>query len=237
MSTNFLGCQPVSQCCCGCSLGFATKFFLVLNLIRSVVYVFIGTDNIVHAPMDVTLRPEGGSLGYMLLLAGWGITGATLSLVGLWGIATRMDTAVRACWFFLAIEFVVDFCSNVLANWNHDGCTDIDVMLWTTGKPLICASERALWAIILVMATVLEGYVVYIVHCHCESMTLFGGLDKSFKELYHKSETGQSDEYCNLIREHMNSVSSSVGDSCRIYGTNHHIQYPPETSMGGGKLV
>jgi len=236
MSTTFFGCQPVSQCCCGCSLEFGTKVFLVLNFIRSAVYVFIGADNILHVPTEVTLVPEGGRLDSMLVLVGWGITGAMLSVIGLWGVVARMDTALRACWFFLAIAFVVDICSNIFENWSYDGCHDLGVRVMASGRPLLCGAERVFRAVVLVLTTVVEGYAVYIVHCHCEDLMMFAGLDKSFKRLYDVSEVGQGRDYHKLVSDHLNSVNSKVGDSYRIYGTGHHLEYPPVTSMAA-KLV
>eukprot|EP00434_Breviolum_minutum_P017304 symbB.v1.2.015274.t1/scaffold1136.1/size135929/2 len=54
-----MACQPASQCCCGCSLEFGSYCILGINLLRSLLFIFIACDAVMHTEAEMKLHIEG----------------------------------------------------------------------------------------------------------------------------------------------------------------------------------
>ena len=237
-----MACQPASQCCCGCSLEFGSYCILGINLLRSLLFIFIACDAVMHTEAEMKLHIEG-SLADKVFLAGLSITGATFTVFAIYGVCSRMYQAVQLAWYFFVFQFVLDVGGTVWESLIHAGCDDIPAVLAAGSiHPFACGLERSLWMIALLLVMVGEGYCLFILHSYCQAV-MVSLPTKPFEDLYVAAEA-------HILAKHLNPYNHLYGSLPRhdelageavlagvpmdttyqiFGGTFHDMSFPPRS--------
>lgn len=232
--------HPATQCCCGCSLEFGTQALLFLNLSRSILFVFIALDAVMHSDNGLPIH-IASSMGNECALAVWSVIGVTLSVLGLWGVHARCEQAVRACLYYLMLACVMDFSFGVYENLLHNSCLDIQKIVSYRSRPMVCGAERMMWFFALLALTAAEVYQLYIVFSYCEeeAFSLNGNAFAKISNAEEKCLVGSSlhlsmsDPVTLASNAKFHTFMAPAGHHT-IYGAYHDMQYPPQR---GNRLI
>eukprot|EP00930_Biecheleria_cincta_P080004 TRINITY_DN68072_c0_g1_i1.p1 TRINITY_DN68072_c0_g1~~TRINITY_DN68072_c0_g1_i1.p1 ORF type:complete len:243 (+),score=28.91 TRINITY_DN68072_c0_g1_i1:98-826(+) len=234
-----MGClrlRPALQCCCGCSLEFGTQAMLLVNLSRCIIFVLIGLDAVMHPDNGLAIQ-VAGSMGNKCALTASGVTGVTLTLLGLWGVHAKWEQAVRASFYYLVLACAIDVSIGVYENLLHHSCLDIQNMVSYRSRPMMCGAERLMWFFALLALTLAEVYQLYIVFSYCEEeafstqINAFSMLSSAAEEkrlVGNSLHLSMSDPVTLASHAKFQTFMAPVGNHT-IYGTYHDVQYPPES--------
>mmetsp|Transcript_69182 Transcript_69182/g.109204 ORF Transcript_69182/g.109204 Transcript_69182/m.109204 type:complete len:240 (+) Transcript_69182:66-785(+) len=238
-----MSCRPATQCCCGCSLEFGSYSILGLNLVRCLVFILMACDAVMHTENELYMQIQG-SLADKVFLAALSMTGATFTVLAIYGVSVRMPQAVLLAWYFFVLQFVLDVSGVLWESLIHASCDDIPANLASGAvHPFACGVERSLWIISLLMVIVIEGYCLFILHCYCEDAML-SVPTKPFEDLYSRAET-------HILAKHLNPYNHLYGalpspdaltgeavmagvpmeSTYQIFnGTYHDMSFPPRSN-------
>ncbi|CAE7864710.1 Haao [Symbiodinium sp. KB8] len=186
-------------------------------------------------PFDVA-RAEG-SIGLMLRQNSRGNkptngNGRLRQVVG------KPQTTKSGCFFL--VQYLLDIGGIAWENLIHAGCNDIPANLASSAAhPFACGVERVVWMAFLVMATLVEGYFLFILQSYCQDVVVHLPT-KAFGDLYEKSEA-------HILKKHLNPYNHLYGalpgqgelageavmagvslhDSYTIFGEKHDMSFPP----------
>jgi len=115
------------------------------------------------------------SLGFgtQMLIAGYGLSGILLTISGLYGVAARVESAVRIYFWFLLLTFLVDtakLCFELLVK--QDACSGAgsDNSSHHLGGAALCGVLQIGSYFIIAGVIILECYILWVVWSLCEDI-------------------------------------------------------------------
>ncbi|CAE7765008.1 Haao [Symbiodinium necroappetens] len=112
------------------------------------------------------------------------------------------DAETDRCFFL--VQYLLDIGGIAWENLIHAGCNDIPANLASSAAhPFACGVERVVWMAFLVMATLVEGYFLFILQSYCQDVVVHLPT-KAFGDLYEKSEA-------HILKKHLNPYNHLYG--------------------------
>lgn len=235
--------RPATQFCCGCSLEFGVNLILVAHLVQSVVTIAMVSASIIF---DMPGMLFTFSLWKQCALAAVSLGGLPLILAALWAMRRRYEVPIRLYWWYMAFWFLIDTIY-VFREFIWSGpCENVSALFDKNSQSFACGVNRMLNPSIVIMATLIQGYLLFIVFSHCEDLRESGGgpdladLAEYSKQRQSKKYTSETDTYGILgqyIHDHVpqegdRSIYNSAGDAGygtgrTIFGRQHEMAFPP----------
>jgi len=238
-------CAPVSQFCCGCSIGFGMKTVLLAHFIINcclifqavMIFFYGGTPHAVKDP------------GYHLMLTGFSLAGLPIIIAAYHGIAAKTDGFVKIYFYYFLITFLADSFFAIKIFVLSGPCTNLPSIVQEQGKAFACGVARGFDTGIVAAVMGVQLYLLFIVWSYIQDLAMGGGPDlsdltvdeqalmkKRMDEDPLTSLVGQADyvsaEYGSIYDV---GLAGGVGGSSRIFnGRRHDMEFPPNQGFQAG---
>lgn len=124
------------------------------------------------APSDTTLMEQ-------VLLLGWCLAGLPIILMAIWGVYQRIETLLRLYLNYQIVSCLLDLCVVFNKFVLSSPCQNMPAVVQEQGKSFACGIARGANATIVVLITLIQVYMIFIVWSHCEDLAEGGGADFS----------------------------------------------------------
>jgi len=231
-----MNCQPASQCCCGCSVGFGVKVVIGLHLFANIFFI-LQTFGFMFFPDRPWLAPQ--DLFVNLITSAVSLAGIPLILLAAWGIAAKIESFLRLYFYYMVLTFGTELVFAVLAVFTSGPCQGAlsSVVSGEGGRQghnaFACGVARVGGSSVLVVNFGVAAYFVFIVWSYCEDLAYGGSPDLSdlaTAKPAHVEEPIKMGQTFDLTSYYGAAISGGGGmhDSSTIFGgQNHETRFPP----------
>lgn len=168
--------RPASMFGCGCSLQFGVVVILTFHLAANLAYLGVTFSHIVLHYSTFSSELSDWSPWAQFTMIGFIMAGVPVILLALYGVARRMDVALRLYLGYLFISFIIDSVALIyFFLWkDNDGCKGSGAafshMSEEVGAAFMCGFLRILSYIGVAVAICMEVYCLFIVWSLCEDI-------------------------------------------------------------------
>mmetsp|Transcript_110916 Transcript_110916/g.312685 ORF Transcript_110916/g.312685 Transcript_110916/m.312685 type:complete len:304 (-) Transcript_110916:133-1044(-) len=169
-------CLPASQFCCGCSVGFGVKLLLVLHFLVNLYFVAKAGSVIIlqsHAFGDPALV----DMTRETLIAGWCLVGLPIIVMAMWGVFQRIETLVRLYFAYFFLSWLFDMTFILFAFVLQSPCNSLPDQVVGQSKAFACGIARSANFVVVLLLTMIQLYMVFIVWSYCEDLAEGGAND------------------------------------------------------------
>jgi len=168
--------RPASMFACGCSLQFGVVVILTFHLAACLAYLATSFSHIVLHSSVFSSGLSNWDPVWQFSMIGFIMAGVPLILLALYGVAKRMDVAVRLYLGYLLLTFVIDSVALVyMFLWTNGGeCgapgSILHAFAADVGQAFMCGFFRIFAYVFVAVAICAEVYCLFVVWSFCEDV-------------------------------------------------------------------
>mmetsp|Transcript_56556 Transcript_56556/g.132665 ORF Transcript_56556/g.132665 Transcript_56556/m.132665 type:complete len:235 (-) Transcript_56556:53-757(-) len=231
--------HPMTQFCCGCSLGFGVKVILLINFLTNLFYIVTATFNVI---LQIPTVGYTASLPTQTAFASFCLLGLPFIVGGLYGVWHHMESYLRLYLYYIIVSFILDVLYIVAVFAFVDICQGMPVILEKHGAAFACGFMRMFSFCFTIYLIILQLYFIFTVWSHCEDLKVHGSTGGFHDLLDGSKETLSKRRYRAAYTDSLFQggpvetgfpvtygafASPGLGGSTRIYGKFHETKYPP----------
>mmetsp|Transcript_11263 Transcript_11263/g.26938 ORF Transcript_11263/g.26938 Transcript_11263/m.26938 type:complete len:218 (+) Transcript_11263:113-766(+) len=215
--------RPLSQFCCGCSLGFGAQVIIICHLLWCIFYIANVSANVI---LRIPAIGFNVNLVTQTFNAAWCLVGLPFIFAALWGVYARLEVHTRLYLYYLVASFILDLGFIFFYLFIQDSCSMLPSTLKQNGSAFACGVTRLIAVTFTVITCLIQLYCVYVIWSFCED-TRAGGAGFGFGDLM--ASKGQRHRQPPLAS--YGAMNPGVGASQRIFdGGFHETEYPPRSN-------
>mmetsp|Transcript_112672 Transcript_112672/g.218320 ORF Transcript_112672/g.218320 Transcript_112672/m.218320 type:complete len:241 (+) Transcript_112672:133-855(+) len=227
-------CRPASSFCCGCSLRFGVEAIMVVHLLQNLFLWFVPVVSLFfHVKAVTALASEAGGLANQATVAGFGLAGIPVILIGLWGVRTKNEVPVRLYGYYFVLSFAVDLIVFIGDLSLYSPCGNSPTMA-KAGSSFACGASRIANATSTGLLLGISLYCTFIVFSYAEELSLGGGNDLSDLAAagMHKKQSlvGANVMITTVDNAEMyGTMTKGISGGMPIFGAGYHeTNFPPD---------
>lgn len=160
------------QCCCGCSLEFGVGSALFLHFAVNVMLVLMSVAHIIFGDAGLSFSD---SLGLEALATAWALAGFVFIISAFWGLWWRIEVYLRLYFYYMVVYFLIDM-GFIGRDFIVSGpCENMPPIFTVYGSAFACSLARISDAAWIIVVTLIQAYLIFVVYSHCEYLALEGG--------------------------------------------------------------
>jgi len=185
----------------------------------------------------IVLGSLSSSPGMECAVAGFALAGIPLILVAFHGVWNRIESQVRVYFMYLLLTFALDMVFVFREFVFTSACAGLPAAVEAYGAAFACGVMQIANAVIVLLLTGIQAYLIFIIASFCEDLAESGGsanlCDIGLANAAMKREHPHG--YHSFLKAHPlgHSMGHGFGQSETIFGGEHHeMNYPPPVTVG-----
>lgn len=222
---------PLTQCCCGCTLGTGVLTILALNFVLNIWLVVAAAGDIIGK--DPTFSYSGSDLILETIVAAFALAGIPIIFGGIWGVMSKDKNLILLYWYYAALAFCFSIWWLVVEVMIMSPCDKLPSHLMNPGRAYSCGLSKVLNVFVCIVWFAFPLYFLFIIYSYCAQLTYclnkseFSAL-KASKAKIMMPWLNKGPDPMHHYDGYMTTPIVGAATSHKVFnGTMHDMDYPP----------